>query len=1029
MAQVKRILLALFALLCAEVATAEAPIPPEKVDAKALDAFKEYWGAFDSYEEKLTKDGVKRFKDSWDSVKRAYLEKKAKVSVQELEALQRAAEKYKDHLEKHEGADNRPFVMLNLAQIHNLIGDHLQKGDANAGTFAKSEALALLRDIEEQYPTFVYREQAHYLRAVVLESLDRDDEALTAWQSLAATAKTSLHGVHARVALGDHLFMRERAAEAVKAYDKALELLPDVDAEDPEYERLRINYRLAWAAYRAAELNVVIRAGAEVLVPGRRAKTVEQREKIQQDAVDMMGDALYEANAFAKSKEVLGRKELSEFGGAIGLRAVTRYNANGIHGEASTLGEFVADKFPLSKETPDTLAVTADSWQKLGKTPKRIAALEKLALLLPAQSLWRSRHKDDLESVKKMEKRAVPAAVAVATYYYDAALGSGNAKTFQTSSSFYDLLLGHGPNLVESNDWRLRRAHCHYFAGDYDAASNLYGELKADYKVDAETLQVAGYQQVLSTERRWRELFGKLAEQGVDPLKSADTVRALAGLEKSIDEFAARFPAQSRSVDLLLVGASVNRDMQTFDKASRYWQRALVSQPSPAQRGIAIRGIIFATMKTGSTGEVVEVTRRFLKLEDWRALGLALANELRGVLSVAALDEGKRLNGAGHVLEAGKLLTDVAAEFGDVPDRDRIWRDGAYMLAIAGEWAEAQKSAETYAQSGLTKNRGDMAYLLARSHEYQLRLHDAAKTYFLVGDRFPAHPRAVASLQRAEKLAVAEGDYALAAEATTALGEREKNGDERIKSFELAVDYLAKAENPDKALELSRKRLRASSSTTEKLKAQLLVAKSTFKVGAEQDSLDQLAILAKTLERQRQTMRSEDYAAVAGETHYLLGEEARRRFDDFNVIERAGNVADNIAVKSRYFEELVSNFDRAAAAGNPAWATRARYELGTAAEAFADEVASIPVKTTEGVNLRTQNRFKATIERLSALARKYHGTNAVVARKDPARYRDNEWVKKSMLRLSGDVSKKPETRHREVMPASLQDNLPSEWSL
>src|SRR5690606_1123860 len=131
-----------------------------------------------------------------------------------------------------------------------------------------------------------------------------------------------------------------------------------------------------------------------------------------------------------------------------------------------------------------------------------------------------------------------------------------------------------------------------------------------------------------------------------------------------------------------------------------------------------------------------------------------------------------------------------------------------------------------------------------------------------------------------------------------AMGEREKNPDERIKHFESAVGYLDKAENPQKALDLARKRLRAGASITEKLKAQLLVAKATYKVGAEQDSLDQLAILSKTLERQRQSMRAEDYAAVAGETHFLLGEEARRKFDDFNVVERAGNVADNITVKS-----------------------------------------------------------------------------------------------------------------------------------
>ena len=1004
-------------------------VPPELVDAKAVDAFRGFWQAFDSYEEKLTKDGVQKFKNSWNDVKKSYQEKHAKISVEELEALQRAADKYRAHLDQNPTADNRPYVMMNLAQIQNLIGDHLAKSDSNAGTFAKSEALALLRDIEDHFPTFTHREQAHYLRAVVLESLDRQDEALAAWQSLSTTAKTTIYGVHARVALGDHLFMRERAAEAVKAYQMALELLPDVDCDDPEYERLRVNYRLAWAAYRSADLDVVIKAGVEILSPGQRAKTLDQRGKIQQDGVDMMGDALYEVNNFGRAKDILARKELLDFAPAIGLRVVTRYNANNIHSEAVVFGEYLIREFPLAKEAPQIITVTADSWKQQGKDAKRASALEKLALLLPAQSLWRSRHRDDLSAIRKMEELAVPAAIAVATAYYDTALGSGNVKTFETSASYYDLLLDHAPNAATANDWRLRRAHCQYFAGNYEDAARLYGELKADFKVDAETLQVAAYQLVLTNERRWRELFGKVGEKGADATKAPETATALAALEKSVDEFAARFPNQTRSVDLLLVGASVNRDMNLFDKASRYWQRAMVSEPNPAQRGVAIRGLVFAAMKTGSSGDVVEVTRRFLKLEDWRILGLALSNELRGVLSVATLDEGKRLGGAGNVMEAGKLLTGVANDFADVPDRDRIWRDGAYMLAIAGEWADAQKAAEGYLASGLDKNKGDMRYLLARSHEYQLRLHEAAKNYLVLGESFPRHPRAETSLKRAEKLAVAEGDFALAAGAATALGERAKVTDDAVANYEQAVEYLAKTNDHAKALNLAIKRLRSSKTLPEKLRAQLLVSRMRYLAGGEQEALDELAVLSKQIDRQRPTLKAETYATLAGETHFLLGEEARRKFDDFNLAERSGNIVANVGEKGKYFEDLVAEYDRSAAAGDPKWATQSRFQLASSAESFADEIAAIPTKAEAGVNLRSQNRFNATIERLASLAKKYYGTNVLAARKDPARYRDDEWVKKSMMRLSGDNSVKPEARHKDVLPASLQDNLPSEWSL
>lgn len=1023
----------LFTLLLCEAGVAFAgagQVPPEVPDPAALSAFKEYWSAFESYEEKLVDEGQREFRKSWDEIKKGYDRDLDKISDEQLAALQKAAAKYRRHLEDHGSADNRPYVMLNLAQILGMIGDQLAKKDENAGAFNRNEALTLLRDLTEQFPNFPYREQAGYLRAVVLESLDRQDDALSAWQTLAASAKTTIYGVHARIAVGDHMWQRERAAEATKAYQRALELLGDVNPPDAEYERLRINYRLAWAASRAAEVNIVVSATAELLIPGRHSRSADQRDKIQQDAVELMGDALYENNVMTRTKDVLRRKDISTFAASVGLRTATRYNLSGIHAEAADLGEFLVEEFPLAKDAPQILQVTADSLGKLGKTPRRVTALERLGLLLPSQSLWRSRHKDDPKAIRAMEAVAKSAAEAAAAAHYDIGLAAGNVKAFDTAASFYEILLSQEPNGTDSNSWRLRVAHCRYFGGEYEEAAKLYGSLKSEYKVDGETLQVASYQLVLTNERRWRDNFSKSVEKSQDPLKDAKTIAALAALGQSIDEFAARFPSQGRSVDLLLVGASANRDMERFVDATKYWQRALVSQPSAAQRGIAIRGLVFASMKDGSAGDVVELVRRFLKLEDWRALGLNLGNELRGVLSAAALDEGKRLNDSGKVTEAGHLLTQIADEFTDLPDRDRIYRDGAYMLAIAGDWARAQKAAEGYFKSGLLRNRADMTYLLARAHEYQIRLHDAAEKYLELGEKYPRHSRAVTSLQRAEKLALAEGDFALAAQAAAALGEQAKAEADRLQNYSRAVDHMEKADNPDKALSLARKRMRTAKTPAERLRSQVLVARTTYLSGSEQEALDELAILAKTVDRSRNKLGPQEYASIAGEVNFQLAEEARRKFDDFRIVERGGSVSDKLAEKTRFFEDLVSGYDKAAAAGDPKWAARSRFQLAVSAQSFAEEIAGIPNKTDESLSLRSQSRYKSTIDRLQAMARKYHSSNVLAAQKDPGRYKDNEWIEKSSLRLTGETSQMPTgSRRRDVVPTAVQDNMPMQWSL
>ena len=236
---------------------------------------------------------------------------------------------------------------------------------------------------------------------------------------------------------------------------------------------------------------------------------------------------------------------------------MTRYNASGIHGEAETLGEYLIQEFPLAKEAPQILQVTADSQGKVGRTPRRIATLERLGLLLPAQSLWRSRYRDDPKATRAMEAVAKPAAMLVAASHYDTGLAAGNIRAFETAASLYETLLAFEPNGSDSNAWRLRQAHCRYFGGDLDEAAKLYTALKTEFKVDPETLQVASYQLVLTHERRWRDRFAKAAEKAEEPTKDAKTGQALQALGQSIDEFAARFPSQARSIDLLLVGASV----------------------------------------------------------------------------------------------------------------------------------------------------------------------------------------------------------------------------------------------------------------------------------------------------------------------------------------------------------------------------------------------------------------------------------------------------------------------------------------
>lgn len=1016
------ILVSIWPLSAAAQTTAEP-------STSAPDAYVKFWDEFEAYEAKKINSAVKNHNEAMTSLRNHYAKEKAKITAAQVSALQKSVEKYKKQLQDHPGAPNRPYVLLNLAQVLNTIGDITLVENDNSGTFAKNEALQYLLDLNSRHPDFAQIEQANYLRAVILETMDRPEDAFVVWRSLANLASSTIYGVRAGIASGDYYFRREQAARAMEYYQRALKLLDSIDFKERNFERARINYRLAWAAYRAAEANTALTAALSLLDPSLAADTLEKRSRFQQDAVDIAGDALYDINDRGRTAKVLKRPELSHFAAAIGERVASNYLRNNIYREAVFVGEFLAKEFPVAQEAPEFLTILARAHAGAKARQQEINALEKVAMLLPAQSFYRAKHQKFPEVIRAMEQKARAAAQAVAEYYYDYGLSTGNIRAFNTAASYYESLASHAPNDTDSNKWRLRMGHCFYFAGRYSEADKIYASLKHDFKVETEILQVAGYQHVQTNEKKWRDTFAKAMEKGENPLKDEDTSKALAELEKSIDEFTARFPREGRSIDLLLVGAGANRDMERFERASRYWQRALVSNPSDAQRGVAIRGMIFAAMKTGSPYDVASITRKFLKLENWDKLSTDLQKELKSVLAESSLDEGRHQNQNGNALEAGMFMVSIAEEFPDIPRRPRIYRDGAYLLAIGGEWAKAESAARKYLDSGLQLHKDDMIYLLARAQEYQLKLKDAASAYFELARQFPSHIKASGALKRAEDLSAAEHNYMLAANAAALQAER-ANGSQRLTHYRRAAEYMEKAEDPDSARQLAQQAKLASRTPAESFQANLLIAKMLIAKGSEQDGIDNLRELSRQIVRTETRLSAAERAALVGEVFYLLGEDDHQRFSGYDLFEREGNFSSKIKTKERMFNDLKQEYSRSIGSSHPEWSTRSRFRLAEAAQAFADEISMIPAKLGEKVTYRSSSQYQRTAKAFSDFAKKMHSENVLAATKNPATFRDNDWVRRSKVVINGGTYEdKDAIRQYEQLPVSYKNNLPSDWSL
>ncbi len=1010
----------------------EAAFDIAEPDENLSKAYQQYWESFQLYEKKMIEDGKSQYKASWDLLEDVIAKNQSEIKAAKILALKQAKNEYEEHLKKYPDAESRSYARLNIAQVMNRHADLVKEDDKKLFDEEKIGALKILDAIEKENGDFQKMGDVIYLQATIYESLNKKSEAMSSWGNLTKISPKSIHTVYAYIAIGDHWFYQQEASIALKYYKNAEIVLNRVAVPRQEFEVIRLNYRLAWAAYKSGELETVIKAAKGLLLPGDQYKTTENRKKIQKDAVELIGDALYEGNVDEKTHKTLENKEIKVFAAAIGLRSLKRYLDGKVFEKASDLGEFLIEKFPLSDEYPEICQLTAEAYDKSQQTAKKISALEKAAFLLPGRSLWRARHQGQYELIRDMEMQAKNAARVAADYHYGIGLSSGDAKSFKSALSLYEILIENGVSgtqYTDSNTWRLRAAHAEYFLDQLTNAADRYNQLKRDFPLSDEDLEVASYQLALTYEKLWRKTYaGKTATQeGAE--NDPELEKYLNLLEKAVDEFVNRFSTKERAIDLLFIAATVNHDYGRFDRANRFWQRALLLDPSVEKRAMAIRGLVHTTVKGKTAKDVIEVTRKLLVLENWAILGRDLEKELKEILSKATLEEGERLRSIGQPVKSGSLMVDVAREFEDLPRRPKIFRDGAYMLALGGQWNAVKSAAEEFLRDQIVEYRSDMIYILGKAQENGLEFRDAAVSYLRLAEKYPQHPRAKVSLNNAEKLAVGENDYGLASKAAFAIAAASKDHKEKIEASKRGAEYADKAKDSKLAIEAGKRAEKAATSKEERLTMKLINAKMLFNIGNESQSISELEKISKECEAGRTSMDAGVYREIAGESNFLLGEEARRQFEDFSIIERGGDHARNIDQKERYFKDMTSRYERAIKSKHPLWASQARFRLGEGAENIAKEIAKI--STDEGSRVRegAYDRMRNLVKQYQDKAKEYYGQNITEAKAMPLKFKDNEWIKRSAVKLTGQREEETDVKKTIAYPEAEELDLPYQWSL
>lgn len=997
---------------------------PEYLDPSAVEAYQGYWRAFEVYEKNRQASQREELRQSLVELDEKFNSKKYVINENQLNLLVQALEHYRNHLTKFPGAQNTPVVMLNAAQILSQIGDFYFVSDRSLGITYKQQALEYLSELKSKFPNFQKQQEALYLSAMVMASLGDEARAQQALQELAKSETNKIVVLYANLAVGDYHFDREKAELAYAAYKKAMSIY-ERNEEFQDYPKLKIDYRLAWSSYRSANLKDCVTHSVNIVRGHPLSGRIKIEDGFRSDAVDLLSDALFELNDTSFTKRVLHDKVPKHLGASVVLGIMKRYLAAGIYEDIIALGEYAVANYPTATDMPDILTIVSDSFKKLGNEAGYLSTLELLAMMLPSDSLWRMRNKALSGRIDQMQDKAVAASTILAAKNYQKGMLTRSLSYFNRASNFYDLLIEFSPSHKDMFDWKVKRANCAYFAGNLNEADEIYGEIKESVAKNSDLLLMAYYQQVMTREKMWRQSL----EENVSsksPSNNPIVIERLRYFENSIEEFANKFPDNSRSVDLLLTAAAANYDLNKAPRAARYWQRVLVSRPSRSQREMAIRGIVAIQIDSDDYEQNIKVVRRFVDLESSSELN-DLRTDLLKILADQVQKNVERLNKKGEYKKSADLLVSELQVTNGLPGFEKSWRDAGYYYAMGLSWKDSLKVAEDYLTTSLSSYRADMIYLKAKSLEYLLKFDASAKSYVELARAYPDHPKSDIAAKRAFSLANSSDDFSLAAKALDVNSGVRKSESEQADLLLRSADLYAKHGDYGAALDQYSSLAASTKDIGVRYRSQLDAELSRYKNGDESTALNNIRKLLKKVIRDEDKLSRNNYRNIVSKGSLFLAQDIFEKFHGFSLASRGNDLSGNIKYKLKIFDDLSDQLDIVLKLKSPDFLPKARFQLGFAAESLADEISSIRLSEYKLSNKAISDLGTQT-EKLRGIAKRYYVANINLSNMRPDLYSGNTWIYQSKIKISTNLGKDLRELNDQVLPFSLSDDFPYRWS-
>lgn len=985
----------------------------------AIEAYHQYWQTFEGRQSKILQESLKRNKDILHEKNLQENEEKESTRKEMINRLQKSLKIYSSQIEDYPSGEKYNYALLNLAQvkimIFELINQNLQEPKY---LYYLEEAIDHL-EILQKMNSFAKWKYSTFLLATTYSLLGDDKKRTELWSILARTKTNDRYKLYSLIALGDHYFHHENPESAANLYITALKLTRTLNQYNPSY----IRYRLLWAYFRSGQMQNVLKTSEVYFYNKNRNINRDENTSIYKDFLDLTSTSLFELSL---TQDIKPYFEKDYFGFAT-CDVTSILLSKIIEATPKELGIQISDKaindYNFCEAYPQLLNLRYKLFIKLGKMNEAMASLEKLLLILPADSLWKKRHQNNQVLIDNINSLALDAGIRVSNWYYTNGLKLKSKSQLVTSSNFYRTLYNFDPNHKDAQEWLYRIGNAYYYSGHYkDAIVELESMLGANYQNQAileKTMHRLFYAYESQIRISYHNNFDKDAMNADE--HSNSSIELLDKFNNLTKQYATTNNYSHKSMELILAAASLNKDLKKIDSAIEFWNLILSLKSNSYQRRLAIKGIIFSKIRYSTPEETLLAIRNILENENWSTLGTSLKTEVFTLLEKSVVIYKDLLVESNDFSKAAKILYLTAVNYPKLTHADRLLMESGYYFAMADQWSKALETANYYIDQKYNKYLGDIYYLKARSQEYLFLFSQAIVTYEKFAKDFPKHKKSDESLKRAIALADQEELYTKSAELSVYIATKLKSKTQ-ASYLKKSIEYYLEDKDYKNAIQVANILYKQSSSPYTKIESILLKSKAQIHLIKNAELNTKLNTSFQQIQKFRASIKKNQYTSYLNQFHLLKG---NLIFDQFKKQLNRPSVS-----KANSLSAILNNakkeFDQITDTGLDQSIYEARYKVALMSDQFVEYLENLNSSgMIAGVSISSTKR------RWKEISNSYFSKNYMYAADNNLdHYKTNKWLRRSLLKIKGQINNRNKLKSADISDQKLPIiDSPSKWSM